>query len=194
MKTEEKNYTERLLRLEPRWKKLLPVQLPYRLHLQSLNLGYVLDLGCGIGRNLLNLEGNGIGVDHNPYSIEVARSRGLTAYTPVDFHRLQQRENRLYDALLCSHVLEHMRQCEALALIREYLPYLRSGGRVVMITPQESGFRSDASHLEFIDFNVLATIATEAGLQVKRSYSFPFPRWIGRFFRHNEFVVIAHKP
>lgn len=194
MKTKEKDYTERLQALGSGWKRLLDVQLPYRLHLKRLRLGFVLDIGCGIGRNLLNLDGRGVGVDHNPHSVEVALSRGLAAYTPDDFLASAYARQGRFDALLLSHVLEHMGRGDAVALIREYLSYLRKGGRAVLITPQECGFRSDPSHVEFTDLAALAAIAAEAGLAVEKSYSFPFPRFVGRIFRHNEFVVIARKP
>lgn len=193
MKTQEKAYTERLLALEPRWKKLAGVQLPYRLHLRGLRLGNVLEVGCGIGRNLLHLGGNCVGVDHNPDSVAVARSRGLLAFTPEEFRASEHSRNEAFDSMLVSHVLEHMRRSEAVDLVKEYLPVLRNGGRVVMITPQDSGFRSDASHVEFMDFVALMTIAGGTGLQVERAYSFPFPRMIGRIFTYNEFVVIARK-
>jgi SAM-dependent methyltransferase len=194
MNTDERGYTDRLLALEPRWKKWLCVQLPYRLHLRGLKLGKVLDVGCGIGRNLLNLEGSGVGVDHNPDSVAVAVSRGLIAYTPAGFRASEHALKGSFDSMLVSHVLEHMRRDEAASLLKEYLPWIRGGGRVVMIAPQENGYRSDPSHVEFADFEALAAIARETGIRVEKSYSFPFPRSFGRFFRHNEFVVIARKP
>ena len=78
--TAGRDYAERLQRLEgARWKKLLDVQRPYRWNLQRLELGRVLDIGCGIGRNLLNLGDDSVGVDHNVDSVAAARARGLTA-------------------------------------------------------------------------------------------------------------------
>ncbi len=84
--TENFDYSKRLQRLElARWKRVLDVQRPYRKNLQRLRLGFTLDVGCGIGRNLLHLAGNGVGVDHNADSISVARTRGLEAYLPEEF-------------------------------------------------------------------------------------------------------------
>ena len=87
MSTDKKEYTIRLLSQTKWWKRLLNVQRPYRLHLQRLQLGLVLDIGCGVGRNLINIAGSarGIGVDHNSYSVEVAKSQGLIAFTPEEF-------------------------------------------------------------------------------------------------------------
>ena len=58
----------------------------------------------------------------------------------------------------------------------------------------ERGFASDATHVRFSDFAVLVDLCEQLGLQVRRTYSFPFPRWTGRFFTYNEFVVLAQKP
>jgi hypothetical protein len=38
------------------------------------------DVGCGLGRNLGHLDGNGVGVDHNAESVAIAQSRGLRAF------------------------------------------------------------------------------------------------------------------
>src|SRR5262249_769599 len=97
-------------------------------------------------------------------------------------------------ALLFSHVLEHMREADARALVGRYVPRLRSGGRAVFITPQEAGFRSDPTHVEFVDIAKLRDFATSVGLVPEKDYSFPLARAVGRWFRYNEFVVIARKP
>jgi hypothetical protein len=68
-----------------------------------------------------------------------------------------------------------------------------SGGRVVLITPQEAGFRSDPTHVELVDDRRLARLCEASALAVGASYSFPFPRPVGRWFKYNEFVVIARK-
>lgn len=163
------------------------LQLPYRWNLNRLNPGYTLDVGCGIGRNLANLEG--VGIDPNETCVTIARSFGLKAFTPTDFCA----EPETFDSLLFAHVLEHMDRRSAEQLVKQYLPYLRPGGQVILICPQEAGFRSDATHVQFCDFDALRELAMSLGLTVQRSYSFPFARWVGRMFKYNEFVVAAIK-
>jgi SAM-dependent methyltransferase len=193
--TEGKDYALRLSRLESVWwKRVLDVQRPYRRHLQSLDLGFVLDVGCGLGRNLQHLGGEGVGVDHNPESVAVARSRGLEVFLPADFLASPHARPGRFDALLCAHVAEHMHFAEALALLAEYTGYLRVGGRLVLITPQQAGFRSDPTHVEFFDLAALDRLTIALGLKVKSAYSFPFPRLAGRVFKYNEFVLVGEKP
>jgi hypothetical protein len=64
----------------------------------------------------------------------------------------------------------------------------------VLITPQEAGFASDATHVAFHDFAALAGLEAALGLRSERAYSFPFPRPVGRVFRYNEFVSVARRP
>ena len=57
--TSGKDYTKRLVDKQfVWWKELLDVQRPYRYNINKLDLGFTLDLGCGIGRNLLHIKGN----------------------------------------------------------------------------------------------------------------------------------------
>lgn len=62
------------------------------------------------------------------------------------------------------------------------------------ICPQERGYASDATHVSFTTDADLAVLAQGAGLTVTNSYSFPFPRIVGRLFTYNEFCVVARKP
>lgn len=191
MSTEQPEYTERLRSAGYGWKRFLPVQVPYRWNLRRLQPGFVLDLGCGIGRNLLHLQGNGIGVDHNASSVALARAEGLHALTPEQFALSQSTQPRLFDSLLASHVLEHMPETDAVALLKQYEQWVKPGGRLILITPQESGFRSDPTHVHFMDFVSLRGVAKAAGFEnVLREYSFPFPRLFGCVFKHNEFVGV----
>jgi 2-polyprenyl-3-methyl-5-hydroxy-6-metoxy-1,4-benzoquinol methylase len=193
--TTDSEYAERLVALQQsRWKRLLPVQAPYRWHLRHLKLGHALDIGCGIGRNLANLSGNAVGIDHNPTSVSIARSQGFEAFTPDGFRTSTRAQLQGFDSLLFAHILEHMTTREATKLVRTYLPYLRRAGTVVVIAPQERGYRSDPTHVEFLDFGALTDIAVACQLVVARSYSFPFPRFMGRSFPYNEFVVVANAP
>lgn len=189
------DYAERLTRLETaRWKQVLDVQRPYRWNLRRLNLGRTLDIGCGIGRNLKNLGPDAVGVDHNAHSIAYCRQLGLTAHTTQEFFEGAQGQPESFDALLCAHLLEHVSEAVADDIVAQYLPYLRPGGQVVFITPQEVGFRSDETHIRWVDAGVAEAHATRQGLVVRRSYSFPLPRPAGKVFKYNEFVTVARKP
>ena len=192
--TNKLEYTTRLEELScARWKKLIGAQAPYRWHIRRVVEGLVLDVGCGIGRNLAHLDGKGVGVDPNRHSVKLARERGLTVYTVEDFRSSQDALPGRYGTILLAHVLEHMELDEAADLVASYLPFLNSRGRIVVIVPQEAGFRSDRTHIAFVGVDEIARIANSNGLVVEDDYSFPFPRFTGRFFRHNETVGILRK-
>ena len=188
-------YTRRLARLEGAWwKRLLDVQRPYRWNLRRLDLGRTLDIGCGLGRNLVALGPGSIGVDHNPDSVAVACSRRLRAMTPEEFRASAECRPASFDTLLLAHVIEHMDGDAGRQLVEAYLPCLRPGGSLVLVCPQERGYASDATHVRFVDFDAMATLAADVGLRPERWYSFPFPRPAGRAFAYNEFVLRARLP
>lgn len=183
-------YTDRLQRIAGRgWKRLVPD--PYRWNLRRLQLGRTLDIGCGIGRCLAFIDGNGVGVDHNEKSVEVCRSRGFEAYTPAEFVDI---DAGLFDSLLLSHVLEHTTIDEGRELLMSYLPYLKPGGRIVLIAPQWAGQKSDPTHVRFLDAEVLRRQIEELGGVGTKTRSFPFPKFVGGLFRYNESQAIGAIP
>ena len=99
-----------------------------------------------------------------------------------------------FDGLLAAHLLEHMPESDALEILSSYLPFVRGGGRIVFITPQQRGYASDATHVRFVGFDEASALAAKLGLTVDRTYSFPFPRLAGRIFTHNEFITVTRKP
>ncbi len=192
--TKHSDYTDILLKKQTVWwKRLLDVQAPYRWNLQRLKPGYTLEIGCGIGRNLIHLKGQGVGIDHNLPSIEIARKQGLTAFTPEEFEDSDFDIPRHFDTLLLAHVAEHMTQHEVVELLKIYMPFLKPRGRLIMITPQEAGYRSDSTHVEFMDFSKLRIINEQLDLNILREYSFPFPRFVGHGFTYNEFISVSCK-
>lgn len=191
--TKSVQYTERLRSLQGIWwKRLLDVQAPYRWNLRRLNPGFVLDIGCGIGRNLMHLNGRGIGIDHNEESVRFARELGLNAFTPEEFEKTDHFHCR-FDSLLLAHVAEHMTKQEVLQLLERYIHLVKPGGKLIMITPQEAGYKTDHTHVEFMDFDKLRDINKHLGLTILHEFSFPFPRIAGRFFIYNEFVTVSRK-
>lgn len=191
MTSTDAEYTRRLQQLsERRWKRVVPN--PYRWKVRRLATGRVLDVGCGIGRCLDFLRPRGVGVDPNESAIAVCREKGHEAYTPADFAATHaEADQRRFDTLLCAHVLEHLDEPTGVELLRSYLPHVRAGGRVVLITPQERGQRSDATHVRFMDEAALRSLVQQSGLDVERMSSFPLPRPFGRWFIYNETITIA---
>ena len=192
--TKDQVYTRRLVTEECRWwKKALDVQAPYRWNLRRLSPGFTLEIGCGIGRNLIHLNGHGVGIDHNFRSIEIAKLRGLQAFTPEEFEETSFRAVDTFDSILLAHVVEHMTESEAARLLARYLHLLKPKGQVILITPQEYGYRSDQTHVQFMDFEALRRVVAKLNLIPVKQYSFPFPRFFGRLFKYNEFVVVGKK-
>lgn len=176
-----------------RWKKLLNVQAPYRWNLRRFARGRVLDVGCGIGRNIAGLQ-DCVGVDHNEDSIKVARQAGHVAWTTSEWPASADARLESFDTLLIAHVLEHISLDEGTELIRDYVRYLKPRARLVFICPQEAGFRSDAvTHIRFVTGDDLADHARAVGFSPTTNISFPLPRLAGRAFRYNEFVMVADR-
>ncbi|HWC83327.1 MAG TPA: methyltransferase domain-containing protein [Pseudonocardiaceae bacterium] len=194
--TDGSDYTERMIRLEqPWWKRVLDVQAPYRWNVRRLfGEREVLDVGCGIGRNLAHLAPRGVGVDHNEHSVQVCRDRGLIAFSTKEFADTDYAEAGRFGGLLAAHLIEHLPREDAIEVLRGYLPYVAPGGLVVLICPQERGFASDSTHVRFTDLAGLAEIAEKLGLTVDRRISFPLPRAAGKAFLYNEFVLTARVP
>ena len=184
-------YAERLAGLEGRWWKRI-VPNPYRWHIRAVCPGRVLDVGCGIGRCLAFLDGRGVGVDPNAAAVQIARARGLEAYTPEELAELE--DDSAFDTLLCSHVLEHLERDDALALLRTWTPRLRRGARVVLICPQERGQRSDPTHVRFLGERELRELTSAIGLTDVHVRSFPLTRRFGRWWVHNETVLVGTLP
>jgi 2-polyprenyl-3-methyl-5-hydroxy-6-metoxy-1,4-benzoquinol methylase len=189
-------YTALLVKLQmARWKRLLHVQAPYGWYLRRICRGRVLEIGCGIGRCLALLRGRGVGIDTNLYSVQVCHSRGLVAFTPDEFAVSDYGRPGRFDTLLLAHVAEHMPQRELVELIRGYLGHLEPHGRIVLVTPQERGYASQQDvHVEFMDFATLVGVLAQLGFRAERQFSFPLPRFAGRWFVYNEFVVTGVRP
>ncbi|MEI6621933.1 MAG: class I SAM-dependent methyltransferase [Actinomycetes bacterium] len=186
------DYTDRLDRLSnKRWKQILNPQIPYAWNTRRICRGRVLDLGCGIGRNLAHLRGAGVGVDHNPQSVQIACANGFEAYTPEDFLATKLAQPGSFDTLLVAHVLEHVDVEVGDGLLARYSSFLRPGGRVVLICPQERGFASDETHVRWVDVLDMSSHIGRLGGQVESVDSFPFPRRAGTLFVYNESVVVG---
>jgi SAM-dependent methyltransferase len=191
--TDTTAYADRLDEVQGAWWKRVAPN-PYRWFLRHQHLGFTLDVGCGVGRGLDYLRGDGVGVDHNVEAVRRCRERGFTAFTAAEFTSTPFAVPGRFDALLSAHVIEHLDADGAGSLLNTYLPFVRPCGRVLLITPQERGFASDPTHVTFTDDARLADLCTSAGLLVRSRRSFPLPRRAGPWFVYNEFIVDAKVP
>ena len=193
--TKDEKYADRLVTLNSVWyKRMIEPVNPYRWHIRRSCKTPVLDIGCGIGRNLGYLKDpTSVGVDHNSHSVEIANGKGFVTFIPDEFHQKHQGSASSFQTMLFSHVIEHMTITEAKSLITEYLPYVKSGGEVVVICPQERGYASDSTHVTFFDTKDIEELLIDLGLSIKKSYSYPLPRKFGKAFIYNEIVVRAVK-
>lgn len=191
--TKEQQYTQRLRQIQmQRWKPFVPN--PYRWKLRRLVHGRTLDVGCGIGRGLDYMQGDAIGIDHNPESVAICRARGFTAYLPDEFARSLDGAHGRYDTLLFSHVFEHLTLEDSRKLLESNLCYLAPLGRVVSLTPQERGYASDDTHVTFMGTPEVARLMSAAGLEIVSVESFPLPRTFGPRWIYNETIVVGRRP
>jgi 2-polyprenyl-3-methyl-5-hydroxy-6-metoxy-1,4-benzoquinol methylase len=193
--TRGEDYADRLASLQGRrWKSLLGVQLPYRWNVRRLLAGRarVLDVGCGVGRNLAHL-GRGVGVDHNAAAVATARAAGQRAWTTAEWPDCPDAIPGHYDGMLLAHVLEHLDGPTADDVVASYLPYLTANARLVLICPQERGYATDDTHVRFLDIDAMSAAAQSWGFTPARGFSFPLPHLAGKSFTYNEFVVVADR-
>lgn len=187
--TQSEAYTKRLTSLSSRFISRLVGGQPYRWKIRRIAKGSVLEVGCGIGRNLNFLGSRAVGVDHNPMSIKVCKERGFTAYTPDEFFALPNIAHKKFDAILLSHVVEHLTLAEAHDLLHMYIKYLLPSGKLIIICPQQRGFASDSTHVTYFDLDSLAQLVTSVQCSEISRESFPFPAFLGRWFTYNEWIM-----
>ncbi|MEI2655533.1 MAG: class I SAM-dependent methyltransferase [Microthrixaceae bacterium] len=150
--TTDPAYAERLAAsVAPRhgWRAVVDPQRPYRWNIRRLGLGRVLDIGCGVGRNLSHLDGNGVGVDHNADSVRIARARGLGRTRRTSSPARSDDRPGSFDSLLFAHVLEHMTPPEATGTgpVVPAVPAARRTGRGDLPARTRAGVGRHPRHL-----------------------------------------------
>lgn len=173
----------------PAWQKLLGsliVLHPRRradmefaaMHLPARPGGRLLEVGCGGGqtlRVLADLGWEAEGVDFDPAAVERARAHGLAVRQGS--LREQQYPSESFDAVVMSHLIEHVP--DPRALLDECRRVLRPDGRLVILTPnarswghavfREHWFALELPrHLAVFDMRNLRTVVEGAGLRVRR--------------------------
>ncbi len=189
---QQQAYAERLRRLSRRGgvlRRLFEPQRLYRRRMRTMRPGFMLDVGCGIGRTLSFVDGHGVGIDTNPACVAAARRRGFVALSPDDFGD----DRRSFDSVVFAHVLEHLGFDDAVEIVRRYAPRALPAGQVIIISPQQRGQRSDPTHLTLIGSDELVELARRCDLRLESVRSFPVPRRWGAWFTHNETIAVLRR-
>ena len=134
----------------------------------------VLDVGSGTGIFLDQLARRNIvgrGIDNNPASVRYASMLGLDVKLS-DAQAALSETAESFDAIHCSHFVEHLpldALTELLALIAQAL---LPGGRLVLVFPDPESIRSqllgfwrDPDHVRFYHPDTVETIALSLGLE-----------------------------
>jgi SAM-dependent methyltransferase len=110
--------------------------------------GSILDVGCGFGRffDIANSEGlDYLGVDSNPNTVAVNRASHRRVLTDAEFANYPG----AFDVLLLSHIVEHFDYAGLVSFFIRYLPRLKAGGLLVILTPLlHAGFYDDFDHVK----------------------------------------------
>ena len=99
----------------------------------------ILDVGCGAGDNArlirtVNPNAKIVGITLSSEEAELARPYMVAVHVvDLDNSDLSFLENKTFDVILLSHVLEHLK--DPVAALRQTLPYLRVGGQMLIAVP-----------------------------------------------------------
>lgn len=111
------------------------------------NAKKILDLGCGEGEFIGLDRKRIIGVDSNKKSVLLCKKKKLKAVfglaTKIPF------ENDFFDAVHCSHLIEHLFPHDAHKMLSEVTRILKRNGIFVLSTPiLWEGFYNDFTHIK----------------------------------------------
>ena len=134
--------------------------------------GDLLDVGCGRGEFLAVADEAGhrvVGIDHEPEMLAHVGNLPVHQGDALDF--LQSTPDQ-YDAITAFHVIEHLAVREAGALVQLAADRLRSGGRLIIATPNPGSlptisheFWRDPTHVRPYDRELIEYLTNAAGLE-----------------------------
>ena len=158
--------------------------------------GSTIDLGCGAGQLLRRLPAGSLGLEVNAVLVDELKRDGLDVlhYDAVadDFQLTPVPQGR-FQSLVISHVLEHFEDADKV-MTKLLKSCRRLGvGRVVVVVPGETGYRSDATHKTFIDLAYVASHGLErvGGYALAKRHHFPIDaERVGRYFVFHELTLV----
>lgn len=144
----------------------------------------ILDVGCSVGRIMSLYSHKFQGIDVDKKALKIAKNKGLKVKY-ADVAKKLPFKDEMFDAVYCSHVIEHMES--PLYLMKEINRVLKEKGKAVVITPDyimtsrkyNEGFWCDYTHKQPFIPHSLKEISYDSGFSKFRVYHFP-----GKGFRN----------
>jgi 2-polyprenyl-3-methyl-5-hydroxy-6-metoxy-1,4-benzoquinol methylase len=139
---------EAIRREFPVWKSYFGLSLP------EDKEAVILDAGCGNGGFVYFLLSQGynqtVGVDISREQIEEAKRLGIHNALCADLLDFLEEKKKIYDAIFARDVIEHFTKDELLELLESFFHALKSGGRLIIQTPNlESPFGTGYRYSDF---------------------------------------------
>jgi O-antigen chain-terminating methyltransferase len=142
----------------------------------------VLDLGCGRGEFLQELQRNNIpcvGIDLNPAMVDASRAQGLNVSLAEAVSHLRDREPGSLAAISSFHMIEHIPFDQVLHLIEAAKRALMPGGLLILETPNPENlvvggctFWYDPTHIRPLPPAMMAFYVQQAGFDPVRTARF----------------------
>lgn len=139
----------------------------------------ILDLGCGAGQMLQLLKDTGFtnasGIDISAEQVDLATNRGLNATVGDVFEYLRGSQLSV-DAIIALDFVEHFDKSEQIPLFKAIHSALRSGGRLILETPNGEGLFAnqviygDLTHLTIFSEGSLSQLLRLTGFEKIRFY------------------------
>ena len=178
--------------------------------------GKVVDLGCGRGEWLHNLQRLGVdvlGVDLDPAMAQACQTQGLTAIATDALTGLNDLPAASCAAITSFHLVEHLAISDVIALMRLAWRALAPGGVVIIETPNPENlqvsaysFYMDPTHRKPLPPPLLDFIARDAGFEyisiIRRNpwpefedETSPYPPLLRKLlFCGQDYALVAYRP
>ena len=168
-----------------------------------IGAGRMLDVGCGVGRTLINLPPTitPFGIEISPYLADVSQKycgpRGGNVVRNNAVDGMDEFNADLFDGIMMRAFLEH--ETEPRTLLNKARRVLRPGGRIIIKVPNYAcvnrvvcgnrwcGFRFP-DHVNYFTPSTLRRLVHEAGYRVVRF------GWLNRFPLSDNMWMVIEKP
>ncbi len=129
----------------------------------------ILDVGCGLGHNLNLLKSNGyLNITGTDISAEMRLAASRNGNEVLAPEELEKKEK--FDAILFSHVLEHIGYENIQNFLEGYFSLLKNGGMVIICMPLiYDGFYHDVDHIK--PYYAKGLVALFSNSSIPRQYS-----------------------